>query len=132
MTVLDTSAVVDYLLGGDAHESIGEVLGQGPPAAAPDLLVFEVLSALRGAARRGDLDPERAMGALADLRDAAIDLFPSLPLVERAWELRENVSAADALFVALAESLGEPLVTLDRGLVAAARGRSGAEMILLA
>lgn len=130
MTVLDTSAVVDYLLGGDAHERVGEVLGQGPPAAAPDLLVFEVLSALRGAARRGDLDPERAKGALADLRDAAIDLFPSPPLVERAWELRDNVSAADALFVALAESLGEPLVTLDRGLVAAARGRSAAEILL--
>lgn len=58
-------------------------------------------------------------------------LFPSLALRERAWELRENMTAADALFVALADRLGEPLATRDRGLADAARAIAGVDAIVL-
>jgi predicted nucleic acid-binding protein len=55
-----------------------------------------------------------------------------LPLRDRAWELRENLTAADALFVALAERLGEPLATKDRRLALAARKHAGIEALELA
>lgn len=88
--------------------------------AAPDLLIFEVLAVLRRAALRGEIAEDRAAGAVQDLGDLPIELFPCLPLRERVWTLRRNLTSADALFVALAEHLDEPLATKDRGLVAEA------------
>lgn len=131
MTVLDTSAVVDFLVGSGAAEEVRTILGEGA-AAAPDVLVFEVLAVLRRDVRRGAVPPDRAKGAVSDLGDLPLDLFGSLPLRERAWELRENLTAADGLFVALAERLGEPLATRDLALAAAARDLTGIEAIELA
>jgi predicted nucleic acid-binding protein len=67
-----------------------------------------------------------------DLGDLALELFPSLPLRRRAWELRDDLTAADALFVALSEALGEPLATKDRTLAATVRRRPGIEVVELA
>lgn len=83
---------------------------------APDVVVFEVLAVLRRAAHRGDVSSERADAAVRDLGDLSLELFPSLPLRERAWSLRGNLTAADGLFVALAEHLNEPLATKDGAL----------------
>lgn len=104
MSVLDTLAAVDFLLGDEGAAAIGEELSKGP-AAAPDLL--------------------------ADLGDIRVEFFPAMSLRERAWELRENLTAADALFVALAERLGEPLLTRDRALAAAAGRHAGVETVAL-
>jgi len=131
VTVLDTSAVVDFLVGSGAAEEVRAILGKGP-AAAPDVLVFEVTAVLRRDAGRGAVPAGRAKGAISDLGDLSLDLFGSLPLRERAWELRENLTAADGLFVALAERLGEPLATRDLALAAAARDLTGIETIELA
>jgi len=131
VTVLDTSAVVDFLVGSGAAEEVRAILGEGA-AAAPDVLVFEVLAVLRRDVRRGAVPAGRAKGAVSDLGDLPLDLFGSLPLRERAWELRENLTAADGLFVALAERLGEPLATRDIALARAARERTGIETIELA
>jgi predicted nucleic acid-binding protein len=120
VTVLDCSAVLDYLLGTGAADEVQEILEADGPAAAPDLLVFEVLAVLRRDVRRGVLDAGRAAGAVVDLGDLWIEYFPTAPLRERAWELRENLTAADALYAALAERLGEALATKDRGLATAA------------
>jgi predicted nucleic acid-binding protein len=84
--------------------------------AAPDLLVFEVLAVLRRATHRGTVAQNRASRAVEDLEDLPIELFPSLPLRNRAWALRRNLTAADALFAALAEQLDEPLATKDKAL----------------
>jgi predicted nucleic acid-binding protein len=130
VSVLDTSAAIDFLLGGDTAGAISAELNKGP-AAAPDLLVFEVLAVLRRGVLRGALGADRARVALADLGDIAVELFPTLSLRERAWELRENLTAADALFVALAERLGEPLLTRDQALAAAAGRHAGVETIAL-
>jgi predicted nucleic acid-binding protein len=116
VTVLDSSAVIDFLLGTGAAHEVEEILEADGPAAAPDLLVFEVLAVLRRDVRRGVLDAGRAAGAVEDLGDLWIEYFPTAPLRGRAWELRENLTAADALYAALAERLGEPLATKDRGL----------------
>jgi predicted nucleic acid-binding protein len=132
MSVLDTSVVVDLLLGAGVADRVTALLELEGAAAAPELLVFEVVAVLRRHAARGAIDPERAHAGVADLGDVAIQLYPMLSLRGRAWDLRANLTAADALFVALAERLGEPLVTKDRGLASAARTHAGIEVVELA
>lgn len=129
MTVVDTSGVVDFLLADGAAVEVESLLAAEGALAAPDLLVFEVLAVLRRIVLRGEIASQRARGAVEDLGDLAVDLFPSMALRERAWELRENLTAADALFVALAEQLGEPLATKDRALAAAARHHAQVEIV---
>jgi len=131
VTVLDTSAAIDYLLGDDAARQVQALLRDGGPAAAPDLLVFEVLAVLRRLVARGELSEIRALGALDDLGDLAVELFPTLPLRRRAFALRQNLTAADALFVALAELLGERLATKDRALAVATSEHTGIDVVLL-
>lgn len=131
MTVLDTSVVVDFLLVDGVAADVEDLLAREGTAAAPDLLVFEVLAVLRRDVGRKVLDPERARAAVEDLGDLPVELFGGLALRARAWELRENLTGADALFVALAELLGEPLATKDRGLATAARNRAGIETLEL-
>lgn len=121
MTVLDTSAVIDFLLADGVADEVEALLVREGVVAAPDVLVFEVLAVLRRDVGRRVLEPARAAAAVDDLGDLPVELFGSLPLRRRAWELRANLTVADALFVALAEQLAEPLATKDRGLSAAAR-----------
>ncbi len=116
MTVLDTSGVVDYLLGIGAAEQVQELMSAEGELAAPDILVFEVLAVLRRESHRGAIADDRAAQAVEDLGDLSIELFPSLPLRERVWALRRNFAAADALFVTLAENLDEPFATKDDAL----------------
>ncbi|CAN5563478.1 PIN domain-containing protein [soil metagenome] len=131
MTVVDSSAVIDLLLGGEVVAEVSALLAREDEISAPDLLVFEVLSALRRETFRGTVPEGRAATALEDLGDLRITLLPSLGLRHRAWELRANLTASDALFVALAEELGERLATKDRGLTTAARRHTGVEVLEL-
>jgi len=131
VTVLDSSAAIDYLLADGAGEQVTAVLCEAGPAAAPDLLVFEVLAVLRRDVARGELSEERAEGAVEDLGDLAVELFPTMALRGRAFGLRQNLTAGDALFVALAEILAEPLVTKDRALARAARAHTEVEVVVL-
>jgi predicted nucleic acid-binding protein len=131
VTVIDTSAVVDFLLGVGVAGEVQALLDTGGELAAPDLLVFEVLAVLRREANRGEVAAERAAGAVSDLGDLPIELFPSLPLRARAWSLRENLTTADALFVALAEQLGEPLATKDGALSSEATKHATLEVLQL-
>ncbi|MEJ7825252.1 MAG: type II toxin-antitoxin system VapC family toxin [Solirubrobacteraceae bacterium] len=129
MTVVDTSAIVDFLLGTGVAERVRTTLNDEGEVAAPDLLVFEVLAVVRRQALRGELGDQRAAGAVADLGGLPLALFASLPLRDRAWALRDNLTVADALFVALAEHLGEPLATKDAGLARAARAQTTIEVL---
>lgn len=129
MTVVDTSAVVDYLLGDGIAAAVQRLLEAEGAVEAPDVLVFEVLAVLRRDVQRGHLTAARARGAVEDLGDLPLQLYPALALRERAWELRENLTIADGLFAALAAQLGEPLLTKDRGLAAAARDHAGVELV---
>jgi predicted nucleic acid-binding protein len=131
VTVVDSSAVIDFLVGEEAAGDVSDLLTHEPVLAAPDLLVFEVLAVLRRHVLRGVVSSDRARAAVIDLGDFPVELFPTLPLRERAWELRENLTAGDAIFVALAERLGEPLATKDRGLAAAAATHAGVDAIVL-
>jgi predicted nucleic acid-binding protein len=131
VTVVDTSVVVDFLLGVGAAEQVRALMSSEGELAAPDLLVFEVLAVLRRQALRGEIAEERAAGAVSDLGDLPIELFPSLPLRQRAWALRGSLTVADALFVALAEQLGEPLATGDSALANEASKHATLEVLAL-
>lgn len=132
MTVLDTSAVIDFLLGSGIAPDVERLMTDEGELAAPDLIVFEVLAVLRRAALSKELPVRRATAALDDFGDLPLELFPSLPLRRRAWELRRNLTAADALFVALAERLDEPLATKDTALARAASAHTTIMTVLLA
>ncbi len=132
MTVLDTSGVVDFLIGEESFEEVADLFRKDGTVAAPDLLVFEVVAVFRRLVQRGEIDPGRARAAVEDLGDLPVELFPILPLRGRVWELRDNLTAADAFFVALAEQLDEPLATKDRHLTTAARAGTGIRIIELA
>lgn len=131
MTVIDTSGAVDFLLGAGVAGEVEALMEIEGELAAPDLLVFEVLAVLRRQTLRSELSATRATGAVQDLGELPVELLPSLPLRGRAWELRSNLTAADALFVALAEQLGEPLATKDSALAREAEKHAALEVVHL-
>jgi predicted nucleic acid-binding protein len=131
VTVLDTSGVVDYLLGIGAHARVRDLWRDEHELAAPDVLVFETLAVLRRYALRGEIGDQRAAGAIADLADLPLMLVPAMALRDDAWALRHNLTIADGLFVALAARLGEALATKDAALAQAAAG-AGVAVIALA
>ena len=118
MIVVDASVLVTALAGdgedGERHRRrlFGERL------AAPHLIDVEVTSAWRRLAAAGRLDERRAAFARADLRALPLERVPHAPLIERCWTLRDNLTVYDAMYVALAELIGAPLVTADAKLAA--------------
>lgn len=87
--------------------------------AAPHLVDLEFVSVVRRLVASGRLGSERAGQAVQDLTDLPIRRCDHVPLVRRCWELRNNVTAYDAAYVALAEALDIPLWTADARLAAA-------------
>lgn len=83
---------------------------------APHLIDVEVVSAIRRKRLRDELSPERAGAALSLLDRLRLNRYPHPPLLPRAWELRDALTVYDAVYVALAELLDAPLLTLDGGL----------------
>ena len=116
MTVVDASVVVAALVDGGGDGRWAEDVLQEEPLAAPHHLPVEVANILRRAALSEDLSPDVASLAHADLLDLRVDLVAYAPLADRVWELRSNVTAYDAWYVALAEQLDVPLATLDQRL----------------
>ena len=113
MIVVDASVLAPALADdGDDGDRARERL-RGEQLAAPELIDLEVVSTLRRAARAKRLDPQRSLQAVADLADLPLRRVPHLPLLGRVWELRDNLSAYDASYVALAEALDTVLVTAD-------------------
>ena len=94
----------------------------------PHLFDVEVLNVLRRHALRGALSEARARLALRRLSGAALDRYPHGPLVARIWDLRDNLTAYDAAYVALAEALDAPLVTTDDRLARASGHRARVEL----
>lgn len=95
------------------------------------LIIFEVLAVLGRDVRRRALEARRAGVPAKIWADLSVDLLPTLPLRARARELRENLTVADALFVALAEALDEPLATKNGALARAAADHAGVPVIEL-
>lgn len=114
MIVADASAVVEVVLNTSAGQEIAErLLGPAETVAAPHLLDLEVLQVLRRYALAGEMDSERARQAVEDFLDFPILRYPHQLLSSRIWDLRHNLTAYDAAYVALAEALDAPLLTRD-------------------
>ena len=117
MLVVDASALTELILGRPAGDVVGEHLVHHRFVVhAPHLVDVEVLSALRRLVASGETTVERAGEAIADLQDLPIERYPHDILVARIWQLRENFSAYDASYVALAEGVADepvPLLTAD-------------------
>lgn len=121
MKVIDASALVELLLGTPRGLLVAEALEDEEESLhMPHLADVEVAHVLRRLVAIKAL-PERIAGAaIADLQDLDIDRHAHDPLLERIWELRGNVSAYDAAYLALAEVLEATLLTCDRKLAKAA------------
>lgn len=120
MIVVDASALLEVLLRTPAAEKVEERLfDERESLHAPHLLDVEVAQVLRRYAGSGEIDPERGRAALIDLADFPIRRYPHGILLPRAWEIRDNLTAYDAVYVALAEALDAPLLTRDRRLATA-------------
>jgi predicted nucleic acid-binding protein len=111
--VVDASMVVAALVDSGADGRWAEVLLASDSLAAPHLLTVEAANILRRSAAAGAISAEQASLAHADLLDLRVELFPYAPFAARVWELRENVTCYDAWYVAVAETLGAPVATLD-------------------
>ena len=123
MTVVDASAIVDLLVPPDATRRdllIAELPEPAAPWLAPDILMFEVFAVLRRHSLRGLLSEAAAGRGLQRLQRLPIELMPTASLLGAAWSLRDNFSAADALYAALALRAAEPLLTTDLRLAHAA------------
>lgn len=116
MLVVDASCVAEVVLAGPDAEPVRARLEADPDQATPHLLDAEVLSVVRRTRLRGELDETAARLAIDDLESWPATRVDHRPLLDRAWQLRDSLSAPDALYVALAETLDATLLTLDRRL----------------
>jgi predicted nucleic acid-binding protein len=128
MLVVDSSAILEALAAHDPAPGLIERLAKDGDLHVPHLIDTEILHALRRMLRRGQISEERAYDARTDLAELMLVRYPHEPLNDRVWELRENLTAYDATFVALAEALDVPLVTCDARLADAPGHRARIEL----
>ena len=129
MIVVDASAMLEVLLRTPAAPAIEERLFEGGETLhAPHLIDLEVVQVLRRYAAAGEISAERAREALDDLAAFRLRRWAHEPLTLRIWDLRQNLTAYDAAYVALAEALSAPLLTRDRRLASAPGIRARVEV----
>lgn len=126
MIVLDASAIFEWLL----RTPVGLTIQQRALPAlnqiyVPHLIYIEAIQALRRAVRSQTISAPRGQVAVQDLLDFPLNVYEHYPFLRRVWSLRSNVSAYDAVYIALAESLAAPLITCDSKL-ASTPGHSAA------
>lgn len=119
MLVVDTSAVLAALANRTPDAALVQRLADDGDLHAPHLIGIEILHALRGLVRGGKLSTDRADDVRTDVAAVAITRYGHEPLADRVWALRDNLTAYDAVFVALSEALEVPLITCDARLAAA-------------
>jgi len=120
LAVIDASVLAAFYAADDSrHALVTERLKVGDALFAPAHLDAEIVSAMRGMARRNRVLDRAVPRALTHLAGFPIRRMPLPPLLERMWELRNNVTAYDAAYIALAERLGAVLITCDARLATA-------------
>jgi predicted nucleic acid-binding protein len=119
MLVLDASCLIEVLLRTPAANTVERLIfAPGQTLHAPHLIDIEVAQVIRRYAAKGEINGERGRQALEDLADTKLQRYPHAFLLSRIWELRHNITAYDAAYVALAEALDINLLTRDRRLAA--------------
>ena len=130
MIVLDASALIELLLHTPAGESISARIADPEIGLhIPHLADIEVAQVLRRYLRNGEIDLKDAASALDDLRDLDLQRHSHEPLLRRVFQLRENLTAYDAVYVALTEILDGVLLTFDRRLSRAPGLKCRAELL---
>ena len=130
MIVVDASALLEFLLQTPLGARVeARLLRDDDELHAPHLVDVEVIQGLRRLVRTGELASGRANEAIADLMDFDLHRHTHLDLLSRAWKLRDNISAYDAMYVALAEAIGAPVVTCDGPLGKAPGHRARIEIV---
>jgi predicted nucleic acid-binding protein len=128
--VVDASALIEVLLTTASGSRITERLLDGQETLhAPCLLDIEVAQVLRRYALTGELSANRGLQAMEDLADFPFTRYPHDLFLLRIWELRHNVTAYDAAYIALAEALDAPLLTRDAKLASAAGHHANIEFV---
>lgn len=131
MIVVDASALLEFLLLTPVGARVeARLFRDEDEFHVPHLADVEVIQGLRRLARTGEVSAARAAEAIADLADLDLHRHPHLDQLTRAWKLRENLTAYDAMYVALAEALGAPIVTCDTKLARAPGHRVRIEVIV--
>jgi predicted nucleic acid-binding protein len=130
MIVVDASALLELLL----QTSLGarveaRLFRDEDELHAPHLLDVEIVQGLRRLVRTGEVSSGRADEAITDLTDLDLHRHAHLDLLGRAWKLRDNISAYDAMYVALGEAIEAPIVTCDSPLAKAPGHRARIELI---
>lgn len=123
MLVVDASVIAPAIADGGPDGEACRARIKGQSLAAPDLLRVEAVSVIRRQLANGALSATQANNAIDDLMNLPIAVYPTAALLRRAWELRDNATAYDACYVALAEALGCALVTADQRLANAPGAR---------
>jgi predicted nucleic acid-binding protein len=114
LAVVDASALTAYYAADDPRrDAVAARLAAGDALFAPAHLDAEVVSALRGMSLHNATLREAVPAALRHLAGFPIRRMPLAPLLERMWELRENLTPYDAAYIALAERLPGPVITCD-------------------
>lgn len=134
MLVVDASAMVQAVLWRSGTEDILARI-TADDVQAPHLIDIEVISALRRLSSHRKVTSERASGALSDFLSLSLERYPHAILAPRVWELRANFTPYDAVYLALAEHLGDegvPILTVDARFARAARKHTGVQVLLAA
>ena len=129
MLVVDASVIAPAVADGGSDGIRYRQRLHGEQIAAPDLLRIEVLSVIRRQLHVGTIDATQAEQAVTDLLDLPITVYPTAPLLLRSWQLRDNLTAYDACYIALAETLSCSLLTADIRLTRAPGARCAFEAI---
>lgn len=119
MIVLDASAVVELVLGLGGHDAVVARMAPDVTVHAPHLLPLEVVQSIRRLVGAGRVPADRGALGVDDVARLDLTLYEHDILLPRIWQLRHNLSAYDASYVALAEVLDSPLLTFDARLAAA-------------
>lgn len=130
MIVVDASVLANVVAddGADGHRARAELRLAGD-VAAPDLVDVEAVAVLRKRWLAKTISARRFASAIDDLEVLAIDRYPTLRFMRRAYELRDNVTAYDASYIALAEILGCELLTGDARLAKAPGARCAIRLL---
>jgi predicted nucleic acid-binding protein len=128
--VVDASAMLEFLLQTPLGARVeARLFRDGEEFHSPHLMDVEVTQGLRRLARSGEVSATRAAEAIEDLSDLDLHRHAHLNLLTRAWQLRENVTAYDAMYVVLAEALDATMITCDSPLAKAPGHRARIEAI---
>ncbi|HEX5852259.1 MAG TPA: PIN domain-containing protein [Solirubrobacteraceae bacterium] len=120
MIVADASAIAELLLARPRAAAVRAALLPHPELHVPEHFHVEMLSVLRRYSIRRELSQRRAAEALAALADLRVLTYPVIQLADTVWDLRFDLTAYDAAYLALARRLDVAVITLDKGLAKAA------------